>query len=86
MSTSMAFWLFIDKTFSLEDAYCFQLPLKYIYVIIRNSLGCNIVDDTNQLSFAYKALAYKFQVFVTSLINTIKATDFICVLKEKKEI
>lgn len=51
-----------------------------------HDLGCNIVEVANQLSFTYKGLVSKLQVFVISSIDTKKTTNFIYAIEEKQKI
>lgn len=54
--------------------------------IMQHGIGYNIVDIANQLSFTYQGLALKLQVFIASLTESMKVSDFIRTLKEKQEI
>lgn len=47
-------------------------------------LGCNIVDDANQLLFTYRSLVLELRVFITPSTDTTQATDFIQALEEKQ--
>lgn len=53
---------------------------------MKYDIGYNIINITNELSFAYQGLAPELQVFVSPLTESIKAADFICVLEEKQEV
>ena len=53
---------------------------------MQHSIGCNIVDVANQLSFAYQGLAPELRVFILPPNKLTKAVDFIRVLKEKQKV
>lgn len=59
MSMTMAFRLFIDKTFFLEDTCCSKSLIQYIFTIMHYDLVYNIVNVVNRPSFIYKGLAPK---------------------------
>lgn len=79
----MAFKLFTNETYSLNNAWARQPPTQYVRTIMQYNIRCNIIDIANQLSFAYQGLAPELWVFVSLLTELIKAVDFICALKEK---
>lgn len=84
--TSMALGFFTYKTYSLNDAQARQSPAQYVRTIIQYNIRYNIIDVANQLSFAYRGLALKLQVFVSPSTESTKAADFIYALEEKQEI
>lgn len=84
--TSITFRHLIDEAYSLKDVCIRWLLAQYVYAIIHYGLRYNIVDFVNQLSFTYKDLVPQLWIIITSLSNTIKATDFIPVFKKKQEI
>ncbi len=86
VSTSVALSLLTDETYSLNDARSRQPPAQYICAIMQHSIGCNIVDIANPLSFAYWGLASELQVFISPPNESTKAADFIHALKEKQEV
>lgn len=49
-------------------------------------IGCNIVNVANQLFFAYRGIALELRVFVSSPIESTRATDFIHALEKKQEV
>lgn len=79
--TSVALELLTDETYFLDDAHTQQTSAKYVCSIMQYGIGCNIVDVTNHLSFAYKSLAPELQVFISLPIESTKAADFIRVLE-----
>ncbi len=83
---TIALSLLTDKTYSLNDAHAQQPPAQYVRAIMRHGIGCNIVNITNQLSFAYRGLASELRVFVSPPTKSTKATDFIYTLEEKQEV
>lgn len=84
--TSIAFGVLIDKIYSFNNARARQTPAQYICAIMQHSIGCNIVNITNQLFFAYRGLAPEFRVFVSFLTKFIRVSNFIHTLKEKQEV
>lgn len=86
LPTSVPFGLFSNNTFFLNDAWAQRPAAKYVCAIMRYSIGYNIIKIANQLSSAYWGLDQEFQVFVSSLPKSTKATDFLCTLKKKQEI
>lgn len=82
----MALGFFIDETYSLDDNQARQPLVQYVRAIMQHSIGCNIIDVTNQLFFAYQRLAPELRMFVLPPTKSTKAADFICLLKEKQEI
>lgn len=81
--TSEAFGLLIDKTYFLDNARAWQPPAQYVHAIMQNEIGCNIVNITNKLSFAYQGLVPELWVFISPPTKSTKAADLIHVLKEK---
>lgn len=77
MLTSIALEVLTNEAYSLEDTHYHQALAQYVCIIICHGLGCNIVDISNQLSFAKRGLATELRVFITPLTDTSKATDFI---------
>lgn len=53
---------------------------------MRHSIGCNIVDMANQLSFAYRSIAPELRVFVLPPIKFPRPADFIRALEEKEKV
>ncbi len=51
--TSMALGLLTDNTYSNDDTHARRPPAQYVHAIMRHSIGCNIVDVVNQVSFTY---------------------------------
>lgn len=84
--TSVAFGLFTNETYFLDDAQARQPLAKYVCAIIQHSIRCNIIHVANQLSFAYQGIAQELWVFVLQPTDLIKADNFICMLEEKQEI
>ena len=81
--TSIALSLLTDETYSLNDARIRRPATWYVCNIMRYGIGCNIVNVTNELFFAYQGLALEFQVFVFPLTEFLKASDFIWIFEEK---
>lgn len=86
VSMSMALDLFIDETYTLDNAWAQQLLAQYVRAIMQHCIRCNIVNIANQLSFAYQSLAPELRVFVSPSTEFTKAADFICMLEEKQEV
>ncbi len=84
--TTIALDLLTNKTYSLDDTRIQQPSAQYVHAIMQNGIGCNIIDVANQLSFAYRGLALELRVFVTPPTESIKASDFIYVLKKKQKV
>ena len=82
----MAFGLFTDEMYSLDDARVRRPPAQYVCAIMRHGIGCNIVDVANQLFFAYRGIALKLRVFVSPPTESTKVADFICTLEEKQKV
>lgn len=53
---------------------------------MQHSIGSNIVNITNQLSFAYWGIAPELYIFVSLLTKSTRAADFIRTLKGKQEV
>lgn len=86
MPTSVALSLLTGKSYSMEDAQRHWPPAQYVGAIMRHGIGCNIVDVSNQLSFAYRELAPKLRVFVSLPTELTKASDFIRALEQKQKV
>ncbi len=84
--TSIALGLLTDETYSFNNAWARRPPAQYIHAIIRHSIGCNIVDVANQLSFAYQGLAPELRVFISPPAKLTKAANFIRALEKKQEV
>lgn len=84
--TSIALGLLTDKTYSFNKVRARRSPAQYVHAIIRHSIGCNIVDVANQLSFTYQGLTPELRVFISPPAKLTKAANFICALKEKQEV
>ena len=54
---NVALGLLTNKTYFFDDARARRLPAQYVRAIMRHSIGCNIIDNANQLSFAYQGIA-----------------------------
>lgn len=50
---SVGLGLLTDKTYFLDDTQARWPSAQYLHTIMRHSIGCNIVNVPNQLSFAY---------------------------------
>ena len=83
--TSIAFGVLTSESYSLDDAWRCRPPAQYVRAIIQHGIGCNIVDIANQLSFAYRGVAPELRIFLPPPYHTTKASDFICLMKEKQE-
>lgn len=86
MPTSIAFGLFTNETYFLNDAQVWQPLAQYVHAIMQQGIVCNFVDVVNQLFFAYRSLTPKLYVFVSPLTKSTKATDFIYALEEKQQV
>lgn len=84
--TSIAFNLLTDKIYSLEDAHACCPSAQYVRVIILQSIGYNIVNVANQLSFTYHGIAPKLRVFILPPTESTKVSNFIHTLKNKQEV
>lgn len=84
--TSVTLGLFINKTYSLNNAQAQQPSAQYVCAIMQYSIECNIINIANQLSFAYRGIAPELQIFVSPPTDSKKAADFICTLEEKQEV
>ena len=84
--TSVAFGLFTNETYFLDDAQARQPLAKYVCTIIQHSIRCNIVDVANQLFFAYQGLAPELRVFMSPPTESTKAADFIRALEKKQKV
>ena len=84
--TSIAFGLFTDETYFLDNAWAWRPPAQYVCAIIWHGIGCNIVDVANQLFFAYQVIAPEVCVFVSPPTDLTKAADFILTLEKKQEV
>lgn len=86
VSTSVTLGLLTDKTYSLDDARACHPPTQYVKAIMQHSIGCNIVDVANQVSFAYRSIAPKLKIFILPPTKSTKTSDFIRTLKKKQEV
>lgn len=84
--TNVTLGLLTDEIYSLDDARTRRSPAQYVRAIMRHGIGCNIVDVSNQLSFAYRGIAPELRVFVSPPTEVTKASNFICALEEKQEV
>ena len=84
--TSIALGLLMDKTYLFDDVRTWRPPAQYVQAIMRHEIGCNIVDVTNQLFFAYRGIAPELRVFISPLTEATRASDFIHALEEKQEV
>lgn len=83
VSTSIVLGLLINKTYSLNNAQACRLSAQYVRAIMQDSIGRNIIDVTNQLSFVYQELASKLSIFISPPTKLVKAADFIRAFEEK---
>lgn len=86
ISMSVAFSLLTDKIYFLQNARARQPLAQYVHAIMRHGIGCNIVDITNHLCFAFQGLAPKLRVFVSLPTKSTKETDFICAIEKEQEV
>lgn len=84
--TGMVLGLLTGGTYTFDDAWAQWPLLQYVCTIIQHDIGYNIVNVVNQLSFGDRDLAPELRVFVSSLTESTKAADFICVFEEKQEV
>ena len=82
----MAFGLLTDETYPLNDAQARRPPPQYVCAIMQHRIGYNIVNVANQLSFAYRGLAPKLQVFISPPTESTKAADFVCALEKQQKV
>lgn len=73
----------MDKSYLLNDTRACCPSAQYMRAIMRYGIGSNIVDVTNQLSFAYRGITPELRVFVLPPTESTKVTDFIRALEEK---
>lgn len=84
--TNIALGLLINEIFSLSDTRTQRPPAQYVCTILQHSIGYNIVNIVNQQSFVYRSLASELNVFVSLVIKSTKASDFIRTLEKKQEV
>lgn len=84
--TSIALDFLTNKTYSLNNAQARQPSVQYVHTIIQHNIGYNIVNNANQLSFAYRGLASKLKVFISLPTKLTKVANFICTLWEKQKV
>lgn len=83
--TSVILGFLISKTYFLNNTCRCHLFTQYIGAIIRYGIGYNIVNISNQLSFAYQDLAYNTRIFIFTSTTMTKASNFIKSIEEKQK-
>lgn len=80
----MALAKLINEKYTMKNACNQQKPAKYVQIMAYYAKGANINAIYNQLTFGYKNIVAKLQVFINSPIADFIMLSFIQSFKIKK--
>lgn len=74
-----------NESYSLNNAWTKPSFVKYVYIIIRDGIRGNIIDNANQVFFDYQKFVMEVWVFLLLLTKLIKISSFNLYSKKKQK-